>query len=84
MTNRDILIRELNELPDFLINQLRDIIHYLKLGVNYAEKEEFKYITDNEFYSSTEFNDIVANAITEYKKGETEEMDILENEINKN
>ncbi|HLC15022.1 MAG TPA: hypothetical protein VJL89_02195 [Thermodesulfovibrionia bacterium] len=84
MTNRDILIREINELPDFIINQLRDIVHYLKLGVNYAEKEEFRTITENEFYCSVEFNDIVASAISEYKKGETEEMDILENEINQN
>ena len=84
MTNREILIREINELPDFIINQLRDIVHYLKLGVNYAEKEQFISITDNEFYNSLEFNSIVADAVTEYQNCETEDMDILENEINKN
>jgi hypothetical protein len=84
MTNRDQLIEEINELPDYLIKQIRDIVHYVKLGIDYEEQDAFKSLVENEFYNSSEFKNIVSDAVTELKKGKTEDMDVLENEIKKN
>lgn len=84
MTDREVLIREINELPDFLIKQLRGIIHYLKLGIEHEEKVEFECTTNNNFYDSMAFNNILTEAISAHKKAETEDMDVLENAVEKN
>ena len=68
MGDREILTREINELPDFLIKQLIDIIHYIKLGIDTESKS--KPVTENEFFNSHEFDNVVSEVITEYKKRE--------------
>jgi len=73
MTNREILIREINVLPDFIIKQILDIVHYVKIGI----ENEFVPETDNSFYNSSEFKKIVSESIADYHSGNTEDMDIL-------
>ncbi|MGK5095417.1 hypothetical protein WDW89_25825 [Deltaproteobacteria bacterium TL4] len=73
MTNREVLINEINHLPDFVIKQLLDIIHYIKIGVEYEYVSE----TSNEFYNSEEFQDVVSKSINEYRSGKTEDMDVF-------
>lgn len=73
MTNREVLINEINNLPDFIIKQLMDIIHYIKIGVEYEYVSE----TDNEFYNSQKFQNIVSESINEYRSGKTEDMDVF-------
>ncbi|MBU1261722.1 hypothetical protein KKH56_06990 [bacterium] len=74
MTDREILANEINVLPDFMVRQLLDIVHYVKLGV----ENEYISKTDNEFYNSKEFEKIVSESIVEYQSGKTQDMDILE------
>ncbi len=73
MSERDILISEIKRLPDFMIKQLLGIVRYVKLGI------ETEYIakTDNDFYNSERFKNIVSESILEYRSGKTEDMDIL-------
>jgi len=73
MSGREVLIKEINGLPDFIIDQLLGIVRYIKIGI------ENEYITesDNDFYSNDRFKDIVSESIAEYKSGKTEDMDIL-------
>ena len=73
MTNREILINEIKGLPDFITKQLLDIVHYMKLGI----ENEYVSKTDNDFYNSQEFKNIVSESIEEYRSGKTEDMDIL-------
>ena len=73
MTNREVLINEINNLPDFIIKQLLDIIYYIKIGVEYEYVSE----TSNEFYNSQEFQSIVSESINEHRSGKTEDMDVL-------
>ena len=58
MKQREILIREINELPGFTI--------------------EFEFLAkvDNEFYQSDEFKNIVAESISEYRQGKTDDMEL--------
>jgi len=73
MSGREVLIKEINGLPDFIIDQLLGIVHYIKIGI------ENEYIpgSDNDFYNSNQFKAIVSESIAEYKNGKTEDMDIL-------
>lgn len=73
MTNKELLINEINNLPDFIIKQLIDIIHYIKIGVEYEYVPE----TSNEFYNSQEFQHIVSESINEYRSGKTKDMDVF-------
>ncbi len=74
MSYREALIKEINLLPDFIVKQLLDIVHYIKLGV----RAEYTSQTDNPFYNSEEFEEIVADSVAEYRNGSTQDMDILE------
>ncbi len=74
MTERETLINQINELPDFIIRQLLDIVHYTKLGIEY----EYVPKTSNVFFNSKEFKEIVSESIAEDRSGKTEDMDILE------
>ncbi len=73
MSEREVLIKEINGLPDFIIDQLAGIIRYIKIGI------ENEYISkiDNDFYNSDQFKNMVSDSITEYRSGKTEDMDIL-------
>jgi len=73
MTDRNVLINEINQLPDFIIKQVLDIVHYIKLGI----ESEYVSKTDNDFYNSQEFKNMVSESIVEYRTGKTEDMDIL-------
>ncbi len=73
MSEREILISEIKRLPDFMIKQLLGIVHYVKLGI----ETEYMSKTDNDFYNSERFKDIVSESIVEYRSGKTEDMDIL-------
>ncbi len=73
MTNKELLINEINNLPDFIIKQLIDIIHYIKIGVEYEYIPE----TNNEFYNSQEFQHIVSESINEHRSGKTKDIDIF-------
>jgi hypothetical protein len=72
MTDREALIKEINELPDFIIKQVFDIVHYMKLGI----ENEYVSKSNNEFYNSRGFRNIVSESIVEYQGGKTEDMDI--------
>jgi len=74
MNDRDLLIKEINVLPDFIIKQLLNIIHYIKIGI----ENEYIPNTDNSFYNSQEFKGIASESIAEYRSGKIEDMDILE------
>ncbi len=73
MSEREALIKEINGLPDFIIDQLLGIIHYIKIGI----QNEYISKSENEFYNSDQFTTIVSEAIVEYRGGNTEEMDII-------
>lgn len=72
MTDREALIKEINELSDFIIKQVFDIVHYMKLGI----ENEYVSKSNNEFYNSRGFRNIVSESIVEYQGGKTEAMDI--------
>ena len=74
MNDRDLLIKEISVLPDFIIKQLLNIIHYIKIGI----ENEYAPINDNDYYNSQEFKRIASESIAEYKSGLTEDMDIIE------
>ena len=65
MAERETLIKEINGLPDFMIKQLLDIIHYIKLGI----ENEYVPKSSNACYSSEEFKAIVGESIVEYLGG---------------
>ena len=71
MNQKEILIREINELPDFMVSRLLEMIRYIKLGIDF----EFLAKEDNEFYQSDEFKNIVAESISEYRQGKTLVLD---------
>jgi hypothetical protein len=73
MSEREVLISEIKDLPDFMIKQLLGIIRYVKLGI----ENEYMSKTDNNFYNSEQFKNIVSESIVEYRSGKTEDMDIL-------
>jgi len=72
MSEREMLIKEINELPDFVVSQLSGIVHYLKIGVD----NEYVPDSTNEFYSSDHFSDIVRQSIAEYRGKNTVDMDL--------
>ena len=73
MGEREILIKEIKGLPDFIIDQLLGIVRYIKIGI----ENEYISETNNGFYNSARFKDIVSESIAEYRSGKTEDMDIL-------
>ena len=73
MNEREVLIKEINGLPDFIIDQLSGIVRYIKIGI----ENEYVSKTDNDFYNSDQFKNIVSESITEYRSGKAEDMDIL-------
>ena len=73
MGEREILIKEIKGLPDFIIDQLSGIVRYIKIGI----ENEYISETNNDFYNSARFKDIVSESIAEYRSGKTEDMDIL-------
>ena len=73
MSEREVLIKEINGLPDFIIDQLLGIVRYIKIGI----ENEYVSKIDNNFYNSDQFKNIVSESITEYRSGKTEDMDIL-------
>jgi hypothetical protein len=73
MRDKDILIKEVSELPDFMVDQLLAIVRYVKLGI----ENEYLPETDNEFYNSEQFKRIVSKSVAEYHRGKAEDMDIL-------
>jgi len=73
MSEREVLINEIKGLPDFIIDQLLGIVHYIKIGI----ENEYISQTNNDFYNSARFKNIVSESIAEYRSGKTENMDIL-------
>ena len=73
MSEREVLINEIKGLPDFIIDQLLGIIRYIKIGID----NEYISKTNNDFYNSARFKNIVSESIAEYRSGKTEYMDIL-------
>ena len=73
MSGREVLIKEINGLPDFIIDQLLGIVRYIKIGI----ENEYISGSDNDFYKSDRFKNIVSESIAEYQSGKTEDMDIL-------
>ena len=73
MSEREVLINEIKGLPDFIIDQLLGIIRYIKIGID----NEYISKTNNDFYNSVRFKNIVSESIAEYRSGKTEDMDIL-------
>ena len=73
MSEREVLIKEINGLPDFIIDQLAGIVRYIKIGI----ENEYVSKIDNDFYDSDQFKNMVSDSITEYRSGKTEDMDIL-------
>ena len=73
MGERELLIKEIKGLPDFIIDQLLGIVRYIKIGI----ENEYISETNNGFYNSARFKDIVSESIAEYRSGKTEDMDIL-------
>jgi len=73
MSEREVLISEINGLPDFMIKQILGIVRYVKLGI----ENEYMSKTDNDFYNSEQFKNTVSESIVEYRSGKTEDMDIL-------
>jgi hypothetical protein len=72
MSEREVLIKEIKGLPDFIIDQLLGIVRY-KIGI----ENEYVSKTDNDFYNSDRFKNIVSESIAEYRSGKTKDMDIL-------
>ena len=73
MSEKEALIKEINGLPEFIIDQLLGIVRYIKIGI----QNEYVSKSDNDFYKSDQFKDILSESIIEYKSGKTEDMDIL-------
>ena len=73
MSEREVLINEIKGLPDFIIEQLSEIVRYIKIGI----ENEYISKTNNDFYNSAQFKNIVSESIAEYRSGKTENMDIL-------
>ena len=73
MSEREVLINEIKGLPDFIIEQLSEIVRYIKIGI----ENEYISKTNNDFYNSVQFKNIVSESIAEYRSGRTENMDIL-------
>jgi hypothetical protein len=73
MNEREALIKEIDKLPDFMIDQLSGIVRYIKIGI----ENEYVSKIDNDFYNSDQFKNIVSESVTEYRSGNTEDMDIL-------
>jgi len=73
MSGKEVLIKEINGLPDFIIDKLLGIVRYIKIGI----ENEYLPGTDNDFYNSDRFQNIVSESIAEYRGGKTEDMDIL-------
>ena len=73
MSERELLINEIKNLPDFIIDQLLGIVHYIKIGI----ENEYVSKSDNVFYKSDQFKKIVSESIAEYRSNKTEDMDIL-------
>lgn len=74
MNEKESLIKEINELPDFMISRLLEMIRYIKVGIEF----EFLAKVDNEFYQSNDFKSIVAESISEYRQGKADDMDLSE------
>jgi hypothetical protein len=72
MNQKETLIKEINGLPDFMVGRLLEMIRYIKLGIEF----EFLAKVDNAFYQSDEFKNIVAESISEYRQGKTDDMDL--------
>ena len=73
MSQREVLIKEIKGLPDFMIDQLLGIIRYVKIGI----ENEYVSNADNDFYNSDRFKNIASESIAEYRSGKTKDMDIL-------
>jgi hypothetical protein len=73
MSGRELLIKEINGLPDFIIDQLLGIVRYVKMGI----ENEYVSKSDNVFYNSDQFKNIVSGSIREHQSGKTEDMDTL-------
>jgi hypothetical protein len=73
MSEREVLIKEIKGLPDFIIEQLLGIVRYIKIGI----ENEYVSKNDNDFYNSDRFKNIVSESIAEYRSGKTKDMDIL-------
>ena len=73
MSEREVLIKEIKGLPDFIIDQLLGIVRYIKIGI----ENEYISKTNNNFYNSARFKNIVSESIAGYRSGKTENMDIL-------
>ena len=73
MSEREVLIKEISGLPDFIIDQLLGIVRYIKIGI----ENEYVSKSDDVFYKSDQFKDIVSGSIREYRSGKAEDMDIL-------
>jgi len=73
MSEREVLINEIEGLPDFIIDQLLGIVRYIKIGI----ENEYISKNNNDFYNSARFKNIVSESIAEYRSGKTENMDIL-------
>jgi len=73
MSEREVLIKEIKGLPDFIIDQLLGIVRYIKIGI----ENEYVSKTDNDFYNSDRFKNIVSESIAEYRNGKAKDMDVL-------
>ena len=62
MSEREVLINEIKGLPDFIIEQLSEIVRYIKIGI----ENEYLSKTNNDFYNSVQFKNIVSESIAEY------------------
>lgn len=71
MDSRRALMDEIDGLPDFMVDRLLDIVHYIKLGI----ANEYVSQSENEFYNSEAFQSIVADSVVEYQRGDTEHFD---------
>ena len=68
MDSRRALVDEIDALPDFMVERLLDIVHYIKLGI----ANEYVSLSDNEFYNSEDFRNIVTDSVAEYQRGDTQ------------
>ena len=65
MSEREVLIKEIKGLPDFIIDQLLGIVRYIKIGI----ENEYISKSNNDFYNSDRFKNIVSESIAEYRSG---------------
>jgi len=82
MSAREVLIKEIKGLPDFIIDQLLGIVRYIKIGI----ENEYVSENDNDFYNSDQFKNIVSESIAKHRGGKTENMEknIRDQRINVN